>query len=102
MQKIWPLLGCFFFACVGFGQDQNRTKEDLKKLDGFKQLLKKGDIPAIFKPVFVNPAQAKLPDDAWIIGVYDQGHAKAYSINLLNQHEIVNDFIGDKPIATTW
>ncbi len=79
-----------------------RSIEDLNQLEGFATLLKKGQIPAVFKPQFVSAEEATLPDDAWIIGVSDGDNAKAYSINLLNRHEIVNDFIGEKPIATTW
>ncbi len=79
-----------------------RTLEDLQAMDGFETLLPKGKIAAIRKPQFVSAAEAGLPDDAWVIGVFDGKNAKAYSINLLNRHEIVNDFIGDKPIATTW
>ena len=86
---------------AAFAQD-NRGLQDLQQMQGFKTLLTRGKIPSIRKPEFVSASEAKLPDDAWIIGVTDGTHAKAYSINLLNRHEIVNDFIGDKPIATTW
>lgn len=79
-----------------------RTLEDLKKVDGFQKLLEKGRIAGIYQPKFVAGREAEMPPDAWVIGVSDGTHAKAYSINLLNHHEIVNDFIGDKPIATTW
>ncbi len=79
-----------------------QTLEDLKKIKGFQKLLEKGRIPAIYKPQFVPGRDADMPMDAWVIGVADGQHAKAYSINLLNRHEIVNDFIGEKPIATTW
>ena len=82
---------------------ENRTLTDLQAMEGFKTLMKRGGIPAIRNPQFVKADDAKdLTDDAWIIGVSHEGHAKAYSINLLNKHEIVNDKIGDKPIATTW
>ena len=79
-----------------------RTLDDLKQIDGFQKLLPKGKIPAIFQPKYVPASETTIPDDAWIIGVTWQNHARAYSINLLNHHEIVNDFIGEKPIATTW
>ncbi len=82
---------------------ENKSLEDLKKMDGFKKLLPKGKIPAVMEPQFITAQEAEtMPDNAWVIGVYAQGVAKAYSINLLNRHEIVNDFVGDKPIATTW
>ena len=81
---------------------QGKSLSELQSLQGFETLMKKGGIPAIRSPQFVSADAANLPDDAWIIGVSDGTHHKAYSINLLNRHEIVNDFIGDKPIATTW
>ena len=88
-------------ACPLLAQEQ-RSLEDLKKMDGFEKLLPKGKIAAIRQPQFVAGKDADMPADAWVIGVAHNGQAKAYSINLLNRHEIVNDFIGDKPIATTW
>ena len=91
---------------LGFGllaaQSEDPTLQALKSLPGFEKLLPKGRIAAISDPQFVKATEAQMPDDAWIIGVFDGTTAKAYDINLLNRHEIVNDFIGDKPIATTW
>ena len=91
------------FLISGFlHAQQQRTLEDLKKLDGFMKVVPKGKIAAIRQPKFVVGKDADMPADAWVIGVAFNGKAKAYSINLLNRHEIVNDFIAGKPIATTW
>lgn len=79
-----------------------RDLEDLKQLDGFLTLVNRGDIPAVDEPVFMRAAAADIADDAWVIGVYDGGTAKAYSLNLLNEHEVVNDELDGAPIATTW
>ena len=101
MSRLFVLLGLSWGILV-FSSD-NKSLEDLQAMEGFKTLLQRGEIPAIRKPHFVKADEAKdLADNAWVIGVSYQGQAKAYSINLLNQHEIVNDKIGDKPIATTW
>ena len=59
-------------------------------------------IPAIKDPQFVSAAEAKLRDDSPIIGVSFNGESHAYSIYLLNGHEIVNDVVGSVEIATTW
>jgi|TARA_B100001146_G_C16056844_1_gene380378 hypothetical protein len=59
-------------------------------------------IPAITDPRFVEADQAKLDVNSPIIGVSLNGDSHAYSIRLLNDHEIVNDQVGDIPIATTW
>jgi hypothetical protein len=41
-------------------------------------------------------------DDAWILGVEIDGEARAYSLNLLNSHEVVNDRIGERSFAAVW
>lgn len=69
---------------------------------GVKQILPRGRIAAVFEPEFVPAAKAKLPDDAWVLGVLFDGQARAYSLNLLNRHEIVNDRIGDTAFAAVW
>jgi hypothetical protein len=43
-----------------------------------------------------------MQDDELVIGVNDGTEAKAYSTWLLDNHEIVNDVIGNTPIAVTW
>ena len=68
----------------------------------FQQLLPRGKIASVDDPQFVYAAEAEIPDDAWILGVEIDGQAHAYSLNLLNRHEIVNDRIGDKTFAAVW
>ena len=61
-------------------------------------------IPAILDPVFVTPAEAvdqMLPTER-VIGVSINGEHRAYPLNMLSRHEIVNDIVGGKPIAVTW
>ena len=65
-------------------------------------LLKFDAIPAITKPQFVPASKAKLDADAPVIGVTFNGESHAYSLYLLNGHEIVNDVVGGNKIATTW
>ncbi len=65
-------------------------------------LLKFDAIPAITKPQFMPTNKAKLDVDAPVIGVTFNGESHAYSLYLLNGHEIVNDVVGGKKIATTW
>lgn len=68
----------------------------------FKQIIPRGRIASIDKPEFVPASEAKISDDAWILGVALDGEARAYSLNLLNSHEIVNDRIGDRSFAAVW
>ena len=70
--------------------------------DGVEQILPRGEIPAVFEPTFVPAEEAEIADDAWVLGVVVAGEARAYSLNLLNRHEIVNDRIRDRPIAAVW
>lgn len=70
--------------------------------DGFVQMLPRGRIAAIDTPVFVPAAKARIPGNAWVLGVAFGGEARAYSLNLLNQHEVVNDRIAGRPVAAVW
>ncbi|UCG51740.1 MAG: DUF3179 domain-containing protein [Candidatus Latescibacterota bacterium] len=69
---------------------------------GVEMLLPRGQIPAIFAPEFVSAEEAEIPDDAWVLGVFLNGEAHAYSLNLLNAHEIVNDNYNGLPAAAVW
>jgi hypothetical protein len=69
---------------------------------GFQRLLERGAIPSIDEPVFVAAEEADLPPEAWVLGVVIDGDARAYSLNLLNHHEIVNDEFGERPVAAVW
>jgi len=69
---------------------------------GVEILLPRGAIGAVFEPQFVDAAEAEIPDDAWVLGVVINGEAHAYSLNLLNHHEVVNDRFGELPVAAVW
>ena len=70
--------------------------------DAIRTLLPFDAIPAITDPQFVPANAAKLDPDAPVIGVTFNGESRAYSLYLLNGHEIVNDVVGGQKIATTW
>jgi hypothetical protein len=67
-------------------------------------LLPPDAIPAIDNPSFLTAAQAEVVYDSneLVIGVAFNGEARAYSVPLLSNHEIVNDEIGGVKIAVTW
>jgi hypothetical protein len=67
-----------------------------------EQIVPRGTIAAIVEPGFVSADKAKMPDDAWILAVEVDGDARAYDLNLLNRHEVVNDVVGGMPIAAVW
>ena len=68
----------------------------------FQQIIPRGRIASVDAPEFVAAGEAEIPDDAWVLGVEIGGQAKAYSLNLLNHHEIVNDSIGEQSFAAVW
>ena len=63
----------------------------------------KDGIPAILHPQFV-PADTVdfLSQEDRVLGVKGQTETKAYPINILNWHEIVNDRLDDMPIMITY
>jgi hypothetical protein len=70
--------------------------------EGVEQILPRGQIAAVFEPEFVSADEAEISDDAWVLGVVVEGIAKAYSLNLLNRHEVVNDRSGGTAFAAVW
>ena len=71
-------------------------------LEGFKQILPRGAIAAITQPQYVAAEEANIAGSSYVLGVVIDGQARAYSLNLLNHHEVVNDQIGDKTFAAVW
>ena len=64
---------------------------------------KKDGIPAINYPVFIKPEEAALLDDNdLVIGLSINGENRAYPLNIMNWHEIVNDEVSGTSFAVTW
>lgn len=87
-------------AGAAFAQ-QDRIPDPIP-VEGFEQLLPRGAIGALVDPDFVPGSNAKIPDDAWVLGFAQGGKAYAYDLNLLNSHEVVNHEAGGAPIAAVW
>ncbi len=68
----------------------------------FQQIIPRGRIASVDEPEFVAAGEAEIAGDAWVLGVAIGGQAKAYSLNLLNHHEIVNDSSGGQAFAAVW
>ena len=73
------------------------------KLDIITVLGKDG-IPSIDNPRFVGPGQADQQMQSYerVLGVSINGDHRAYPLNMLSRHEIVNDTVGGVPVAVTW
>jgi len=69
---------------------------------GYRQVVPRGAIASIDGPRFVSAGEARIPGDAWVLGVVVGGEARAYSLNLLNRHEIVNDRAAGVAFAAVW
>lgn len=69
---------------------------------GYQQILPRGRIASVDEPRFVPAAKARIPASAWVFGVVVEGQARAYSLNLLNRHEIVNNRVGGTSFAAVW
>jgi len=64
----------------------------------------KGGIPAIDEPKFVSVSEADewLEDREPVIELELEGEARAYPLQILIWHEIVNDAVGGRPVAVTF
>ena len=92
---LFMLTFCLTFASAASSQPQDLPKD-------FRQVVPRGGIAAVTNPKFVPADEAEIADDSWILGVVVDGQARAYSLNLLNSHEVVNDQIGDTKFAAVW
>ena len=90
------LMAVVFAAALGAGAAHAQAKRSKAKTP---------DLPytTIDHPNFVSAAQASFlgPKDI-VLGVSDGKTAKAYPAAILAQHGVVQDRMGDGPIAITW
>jgi len=96
----WLIAGAGAFGTVAETADQESQEDPTPP--GVERLLPRGRIAAVFSPEFVTASEAEISDDAWVLGVAIGGQPKAYSLNLLNRHEVVNDHSGDTAFAAVW
>ncbi len=68
------------------------------------KVLGRDGIPAILDPEFIGASQAfqQMEPDERVLGLSINGDNRAYPLNLLSRHEIVNDTVGGVPVAVTW
>ena len=104
------ILGTLLLSLLLIGSLQAYSKNgfDLSQsLIPSKEILQGGPprdgIPSIEQPKFVSAANANFmrPTDR-VIGITINGESRAYPINILNWHEIVNDQIRGVPVSVTY
>ena len=96
------MIKTFLFFTILLGMTIISNAEEKELFDNFKQLLLRGQIPAIFEPEYVPANEADIDDDSWVFGIVIENQPRAYSLNLLNHHEVVNDNIGESNFAVVW
>jgi hypothetical protein len=94
-QLLMTIFIVFVSITAGYSQEQ-------ELFDNFQQLLPRGDIAAIVDPDYVSAQEANIGDSTWVLGVLINGKARAFSLNLLNSHEVVNDQIDTVSYAAVW
>jgi hypothetical protein len=70
--------------------------------EDYRQILPRGGISAITEPEYVSAEEADIADDSYVLGIMIDDQARAYSLNILNHHEVVNDQIGKQTFAAVW
>ena len=69
----------------------------------FEHILAKGVIPALFEPKFLSVPEVEfLEEREPVIAFQYEGEARAYPLQILMWHEIVNDVVGDRPVLITF
>ncbi|MEM7025582.1 MAG: DUF3179 domain-containing protein [Pseudomonadota bacterium] len=103
---IWFSLSTPLLADPASWQSEWPDTDFSKHSVGFEEIFSGGPpkdgIPSIDSPVFVPLAEADLPDQEPVIGLTIGDDARAYPIRILIWHEIVNDVVGDVPVAVTF
>ncbi len=103
--KYLILISVFLFGQMAVSQSKkgfdlkNSTIPVTEIMDGGPP---RDGIPSIDKPVFLSAAQANLKPGDRVLGVMENGIAKAYPIKIMNYHEIVNDEFKGKPVVVTF
>ena len=67
-------------------------------------VIPRDNIPSIDAPKFIAPSEASgwLKDVEPVVALEINGDARAYPLQILTWHEIVNDTIGEAPVAVTF
>ena len=94
------LAGAFALVGLGLGSVSDSLQRGVP--DGYEQILPRGKIAAISNPTYVTASEATIRDEAWVLGLLIDGQARAFSLALLNNHEVVNDTIGGTDFAAVW
>jgi len=100
------VLSCAFTAAVVQGEPLRNGFDLANSLVPAGEVLRGGPerdvIPALDSPPFVVAEGAPWPDDTWVIGVAEGTQARAYPLEILIWHELVNDRLGGRPLLVSY
>jgi hypothetical protein len=104
MRRWIGIAAVFAAACQpSSAQESALPRVDQINGDRVHTVLRPDVIRSIDQPQFVRASEAPfMRDDEPVVGVVQNGVAKAYSTWHLDHHEIVNDEVGGKAVAVTW
>ena len=106
-------ISSLFFSMQSSGFAVSENTYEVITTDGVKHIVPldkirsggppRDGIPSIDNPQFVNVSEADfVSDDDVVIGLKINGESRAYPLSILVWHEIVNDNVGDTPVAVTY
>jgi len=86
-----------------FGFDES-TPASIDTEELYQGCPRRDCIPSIDTPEYesVDAADQWLADEALVMTIAIEGDARAFPVQILDRHEIVNDTIGGRPVAVTW
>jgi len=96
--------GCSSIPKQFTSRDQSARTGELVEGSTLYRILPAGAIPAIDDPRWSTAAEASefMAEEEPVI-VYSQGdEVRIYSTWALDNHEVVNDYVGETAIAVTW
>lgn len=70
--------------------------------EGYRRLLRRDDIDPVYQPQFVTADEVDWALETLVVGLALGDEARAYPVNYMNVHEMVNDRIADTPVLVSW
>ena len=86
----------------GHASNEDRTPTGGEPFHGLIQYRAKDAKQAIVDPVLLDSSDAIIAAGTKVIGVFIDGEARAYPLFILNNHQVVNDQVGDTPLSASW
>lgn len=111
MKKPWAIMAVVgasiaFHGCAGPADapadHQDRTPTGGEPYHGMIQYRAKDAKVAIVNPNMVDGDKAIIASGTAVIGVSVGGEARAYPLYILNNHQVVNDYVGGIPLSASW